>query len=166
MPRTPPDNTGKKIKRPIKTGHHVLRDRDDENRTAFCTECNAAVKTWKKGNRFRCSIKQAQSKEYTRMADPDYDKRYHLSKTYNMSLEGYNAKLIEQNYGCAICGKAESVDGRKLAVDHDHSCCPGRRETCGECTRGLLCWECNSSLGRFEGNVEGLFKYLTRWNIT
>lgn len=163
MPRIPPNNTGKQIKRRIKPGHHVLRDRKDDERTAFCTECNEVVKTWKRGNRFRCSIKQQQIKDYTREADPNYDRRYHLLKTFNMSLEEYDTKLVEQNYGCAICGKTESREGRNLAVDHDHKCCPSRRKTCGKCTRGLLCWECNSTLGGVEGKIEGFMRYIGKW---
>lgn len=48
---------------------------------------------------------------------------------------------------CAICGTV----GR-LAVDHDHSCCPGAR-SCEKCRRGLLCLNCNTALGHFEDNV-------------
>lgn len=50
--------------------------------------------------------------------------------------------------GCAMCGRAEA-DAGKPAVDHDHSCCPGR-EVCGRCVRGALCMKCNLSLGWLE----------------
>jgi hypothetical protein len=33
-----------------------------------------------------------------------------------------------------------------LAIDHDHSCCPGAF-SCGRCFRGFLCLPCNSLLG-------------------
>ncbi len=50
---------------------------------------------------------------------------------------------------CAICGLPETrvVKGKlnRLAVDHDHT--TGR-------VRGLLCFRCNTCLGRFEDNVE------------
>jgi hypothetical protein len=37
----------------------------------------------------------------------------------------------------------------RLAVDHDHSCCPGAR-SCGSCIRALLCYNCNRFMGRVD----------------
>jgi hypothetical protein len=49
--------------------------------------------------------------------EKERDKR--LQKTYGISSFEYELLLLEQNYGCAICGS----DGgeRRLHVDHDHS---------------------------------------------
>jgi hypothetical protein len=33
-----------------------------------------------------------------------------------------------------------------LAVDHDHSCCPGKK-SCGKCIRGVVHMACNIALG-------------------
>jgi hypothetical protein len=41
-------------------------------------------------------------------------------------------------------------------VDHQHSCCPGKSNSCGRCVRGLLCISCNSAIGMFDENVEVL----------
>ncbi|MGZ3387404.1 MAG: endonuclease VII domain-containing protein [Isosphaeraceae bacterium] len=72
----------------------------------------------------------------------------HLLKKYGMTLEDYEVRLAAQGGGCAICGKPPR-DGRRLAVDHDHNCCP-TTDTCGHCVRGLLCTTCNVWLGFYE----------------
>lgn len=73
-----------------------------------------------------------------------------------MTLEQYNAMLIEQKGVCAICGKSEEVSPKGvLSIDHDH--------TTGK-VRGLLCDTCNrGGLGHFYDNVSLLrnaIKYL------
>lgn len=56
--------------------------------------------------------------------------------------------LVEQNGLCAIC----STDIRDdPSVDHDH-------ET--KVIRGLLCRQCNASLGQFGDSIEGVTRVL------
>ena len=63
-----------------------------------------------------------------------------IRRQYGISLEEYY-KLIEfQGGGCAICGRTQEPDGRKLSIDHDH--------TTGK-VRGVLCYSCNRALGLF-----------------
>jgi hypothetical protein len=69
-----------------------------------------------------------------------------LQRKFGITLTHYEEILERQGGGCAACGKTESVNGRFLAVDHDHACCP-TDETCGGCIRGLLCNPCNLLLG-------------------
>lgn len=59
---------------------------------------------------------------------------------YGITFEQYDAMLNAQNGGCAICGDVPKL--KSLHIDHDHSCCPGKR-SCGKCIRGLLCGSCN-----------------------
>lgn len=70
----------------------------------------------------------------------------HLLATYNMTPEDYQALYEAQGGRCAICQWATGKT-RRLSVDHDHSCCPGKI-SCGLCVRGLLCRPCNTLLGR------------------
>jgi len=74
-----------------------------------------------------------------------------------MTPEDYLAMEAKQNGVCRICEKDNN--GKRLMVDHDHSCCPGVN-TCGKCTRGLLCKNCNWALGNAKDNVELLKKMI------
>ena len=75
-----------------------------------------------------------------------------LRDVFKKSTEWYEETLKSQDGHCALCPTEPS--GRRLQVDHDHKCCPSRREgtrkTCGECVRGLLCEACNTRLGHLE----------------
>lgn len=87
-------------------------------------------------------------------------KRKHNYRTrYNISVEEYDALFEKQGGVCAICEKPEKLTkGDKLhalAVDHNH-------ETMQ--VRGLLCMNCNTRLGYFEGNnlLHRMVAYLMR----
>jgi hypothetical protein len=73
-----------------------------------------------------------------------------------ISWEEYDRRLRAQNGVCAICRRR---DKRRLAVDHDHGCCP-TSETCGRCVRGLLCFDCNAKLPIVERYWEEALGYL------
>lgn len=64
---------------------------------------------------------------------------------HGISVAEYNGLLDKQGGTCAVCGNP-CPSGRNLAVDHDHSCCPGYH-SCGKCVRGLLCCNCNRAIG-------------------
>lgn len=70
----------------------------------------------------------------------------HMTVGYGFASR-YAEMLESQNGTCAVCGIQPS--GRRLSVDHDHVCCPGKK-SCGECVRGLLCTACNFAVGRYE----------------
>lgn len=75
-------------------------------------------------------------------------------KRYGLSVDSYMEIYNRQNGVCKICKNPEK-DGKRLAVDHDHSCCSGAG-SCGKCIRGLLCSRCNKTLGMVEDNIEHL----------
>ena len=86
-------------------------------------------------------------------ANRDRARAAQIKHTYGITADEYAAILREQGGGCAICGKPPEENGRDLAVDHDHSCCPGKR-SCGKCVRGLLCVTCNPGIGYFKDSTE------------
>lgn len=99
------------------------------------------------------------------------DRSDKLLRLYNITAEQYLEMLRKQNGTCKICGQQETRrDSRTgairfLAVDHDHSCCPGEK-TCGQCVRSLLCSRCNLIIGMADDNVNFLVDaiiYLKNW---
>ena len=70
---------------------------------------------------------------------------------FQMTLDRYDQMLEDQGNRCAICRCTPEQNGRRLSVDHDHVCCPGRK-SCGECVRMLLCDHCNMGIGKFMDN--------------
>lgn len=72
-----------------------------------------------------------------------------LKRYYGITVEQYNAMFAYQNGACAICGKPESEQSRKLSVDHNH-------ET--GAVRGLLCDNCNHAIGMFQDDIDLLQK--------
>ena len=60
--------------------------------------------------------------------------------------------MYEDQQGlCALDGCTNPPE----CVDHDHSCCPGKR-SCGGCVRGLTCKNCNLMLGFAEDSESKL----------
>lgn len=83
-----------------------------------------------------------------------------LKSKHHITADEYDAMLEAQGGACAICRRtAEDVQQRRLHVDHDHGCCPGKN-SCGRCVRGLLCVSCNSRLGWLENNRHVIDAYL------
>ena len=86
----------------------------------------------------------------------------HLRAVENFGLSDDDLPRLHGT--CEICLKPDR-GGRRLAVDHDHSCCP-ERKSCGDCVRGFLCWDCNRGLGTFQDSGEYLlsaYRYLKRF---
>lgn len=79
-----------------------------------------------------------------------------LKHRYGITLDQYDWLLEQQDGKCYLCGEDERVPHHKsgelmrLAVDHDHRCCPGDKKACGKCVRGLLCYNCNRFMGRVD----------------
>lgn len=113
-----------------------------------CRDCKALPdgerpKVWRKtvGPGPRCAT---HAREF-RIAQRARTHARRVGAVYNLPEGLYDAILAEQGGRCAWCRLATGAR-RKLAVDHDHSCCHGPT-SCGKCVRGLLCADCNQFLG-------------------
>lgn len=82
-----------------------------------------------------------------------------LRRMYGITSEDYNNLLKSQDNSCKICLIPTEDLNRKLVVDHCHK--TGK-------IRGLLCMNCNKSLGLLKDStntVENMLNYLKIHNI-
>ena len=93
------------------------------------------------------------------------DRNTTLVREYGITLNEYNTMLAKQGGVCAICNQPETAISRwnpsiikNLSVDHNHI--TGK-------TRGLLCGQCNTAIGRFKDDINILqlaINYLRRFD--
>lgn len=103
----------------------------------------------------------ARNAKYHRDNRKKVAKRHRLV-AFRMSSEQHDLKLKNQNKRCAVCRTRFTETPH---IDHNHNCC-SKRPTCGLCTRGLLCHDCNLGLGRFKDDIKVLknaIKYLREY---
>jgi hypothetical protein len=85
-------------------------------------------------------------------------------RKYKLTVQEFAIMWLRSDGKCENpgCRRALDLDKKTWAIDHDHSCCPGAK-TCGVCTRGLMCSQCNVALGYLGDSVSkalGLVSYL------
>lgn len=81
-----------------------------------------------------------------------------VTKRHNITPKSLKDMFLKQNNCCAICNKSKDLFEKGLAVDHCHK--TGK-------IRGLLCANCNTSIGGFMDSIELLknaIKYLQENN--
>ena len=118
---------------------------------SWCRDCtNVYSRTWRLKNKERTRKYHAERQALRRINGHDKRKRI---EAHGLTVEQWDARLASQGGGCAICGATEAGGGRDWAIDHDHSCCPGKF-SCGQCVRGLLCHNCNVGIGMLKDSPE------------
>lgn len=87
---------------------------------------------------------------------PKNNRKRQLKNRYGITIEEYDEMLSNQNGGCAICGKTTAYNNgtKRLHIDHDHKT---------NLIRGLLCSQCNTTLGHLEKiGIDNFISYLIK----
>lgn len=95
--------------------------------------------------RYKNKEKVQEQTKLWKQNNKDKTKGYNLKANYGLSLDDYNAKYAEQEGCCSICHTHQLELTKSLHVDHCH--------TTGK-IRGLLCFKCNTLLGKVNDNPE------------
>ena len=118
--------------------YHIDRTKKDGLHPQ-CSTCHSVKKKAKRLNNEEFRLQDIERSRRWRLANPEKAKEImrwaNIKYKYNMTREDFEIMSNLQNNNCAICG--EEV---KLHVDHCHK--TGK-------IRGLLCRNCNTSLGKF-----------------
>lgn len=66
---------------------------------------------------------------------------------YGITIKQRDEMLAAQGGVCDVCKSPDPGGRGEWCTDHDHSCCPQKSRSCGNCIRGILCFGCNVMLG-------------------
>jgi hypothetical protein len=103
-----------------------------------CPEAAKAYsRAWNKTEKGRACVKRASQKHFA-------VNRY---KKYGLTVEQVHEMMARQQGTCAICSDILSAANKSTHVDHCHA--TGK-------VRGILCRDCNHTLGRAKENMRTL----------
>lgn len=109
--------------------------------TQKCNPCFSIYqKKWYEKNK---ETQKANAKEY-RKKNPLSHFQSHIKREYGITLEDYNSMFTAQGGCCAICNVHQKDIEKRLSVDHCHN---------SGTVRGLLCNNCNTSIGLIKEDV-------------
>lgn len=150
------------IKRKVREYTEANKDRINEARRVenLSEEQLEKERACSKRSYLRNKEKRAKNAKIYRDAKAGYIKAKVLNRKFGITEEELQQKLNEQKGCCEICRESliAPESDRSYAVDHNH--------TTGE-VRGLLCANCNRSLGLLKENKATLISmidYLTKYN--
>ena len=107
------------------------------------------MREWRAKNPERARARDRASKNEKWANDPEWREKQIMNRIirrYGVTADQYLALRESQRGVCAICGATPKPE-RRLHIDHDHTCCPEKSRSCGNCVRGLLCDACNVGVG-------------------
>lgn len=90
----------------------------------------------------------ARKREWRKRRGPEKTPAGRAWEYHRMRPEDKAAMWQAQGGRCYLCGDELPLD--KAVIDHDHRCCPRRRNqswSCPDCRRGLACHPCNLIVG-------------------
>lgn len=133
----------------------------DENvrraNTKVCTKCSK-TKVVNSKNWYRDNTCAACYQKQYKLDNPRKYRDIKLRHLYGISLEQYEAMLVEQDYKCKICNRKDNKlnDGttQNFVVDHRHS---------DKKVRALLCHTCNKNVGVVEKHLDKILEYLRKY---
>jgi hypothetical protein len=143
-----------KVKKPLGdfSNHKGLKD----GLECWCRSCK---KEYRKKYYHTNNKRILECLEKYRKGNPAYAKEAGWkSQGIGITYEEFLELTQKQNNCCAICGRAAGEGKKCLHVDHCHKT---------KMIRGLLCHNCNVSLGRFKDDINIILKaieYLEGWN--
>lgn len=118
---------------------------------SHCKECHKAKGREYRNDPIRRDLLNERSRKW-RLDNPEKAKKFqrnaYYKNMYGLTLDDYTEMFDNQNGLCAICNTGNSSWG-KLAVDHCHI--SGK-------VRGLLCFNCNTSIGKMNDSPSLLRK--------
>ncbi len=126
-----------------------MRANDRQYHADHREEKNLKRRQWAKDN----PEQDKAASDAWRAANPKKVKEAYLKRKYGITLVDYEALLIKQGGGCAICGgpPGGQSNGIYYSVDHDHAT---------NKIRGLLCHNHNTGLGLLGDDIVSLQKAL------
>ena len=89
-----------------------------------------------------------------------YQKEYNLKTKYNLTPDQYNKMLSDQNNSCKVCNIKFNINIKMITPHVDHCHTTGK-------IRGLLCMNCNTSLGFLKEDtkiMQKLIEYVKEHN--
>lgn len=116
-------------------------------RRAYVARNRARFNEWNRKQR-------AKDPEKTRAYTKVQTRRWYITKKYGLTMEQYSELLEKQDNRCAIC-KVTDPGKSDWRIDHCHTT---------KKVRGLLCHNCNVSLGLMGDNIpniQSMLEYLT-----
>lgn len=118
-----------------------LDPRTPSGRFAWCKKCHCGYQNKRRSSDPGIAQRSELQRQHRKAENPKqfYLKWWtaYLQRNYGLSLAQHREFLRKQRGKCAICRRK-----KPLQVDHEHGSKPVK-------VRGLLCAQCNSSLGKF-----------------
>ena len=139
----------------LRSACKVCNANNKEYLQKYYVENKEKIAKYQKENRETISLR---NKDWLRQR-PEKVKEYQIrerAKKYNLKPEELLSMIKTANGKCSACNKNTDF----LVVDHNHQCFK-RPPTCGGCTRGLICNNCNLILGKAQDSVELLKNLLS-----